>query len=70
MDELTRQISAKNKSSLVSLEIITEYNNSIGKKVIKIVNVPWYFKVAGFSPEFRNVCKNSKMISSERDMWP
>ena len=35
MDELTKQISAENKSSLVSLEIITEYNNSIGKKSLK-----------------------------------
>ena len=70
LDGLTKQISPKNKSSLLSLEIITEYNNSITKKVIKTVNVPWYLKVSGFSLVLRNFCKNSKMIQLERDMWP
>ena len=61
MDELTKQISAKT-NCLVSPETITEYSNFNREKVIKTVNVPWYVKVPGFSPVFRNLCKNSKMI--------
>ena len=68
MDGLTKQIAAKTNSSLVSLEITPEYSNSIEKKVIKTVNVPWYLKVTGFSPVFRNVCKNSKISWTERDV--
>ena len=70
VDEQTKQISAKTAHlCMVSLKIITECNNSIGKKVIKTVNVPWYLKVSGFSPVFRNV-SSSTLISISSSLWP